>query len=194
LAALPHQPPTLTTARLVLEARAGRHAPRLFEPLCDPELYRYIPTEPYATVEALRDRYARVARGPARSDERWWNWAVIARNDPARALGTVELSLFGNGARASFAYTFGRASWGVGYATEACAAVLVHLRVALRSCAVQAQVDTCNARSIALLERLGFARTGFIANADYFKARSSDEYVFELALRAETLAVRRARR
>jgi len=185
LAALPHQPPMLTTARLILEARAGRHAPRLFEPLCDPELYRYIPTEPYATVEALHDRYVRVARGPARSDERWWNWAVIAGEDPARALGTVEVSVHADGARASLAYAFGRASWGMGYATEACAAVLVHLHAALRSCDVQAQVDTRNARSIALLERLGFARTGFTANADYFKARSSDEYVFELALRAE---------
>ncbi len=85
--------------------------------------------------------------------------------------------------RAAIAYTLGRTFWGAGYASEACRAALDHLGRASAVARVEAFIDTRNARSIALVERLGFIRRGFVANADYFKGSSSDEYVFEFALR-----------
>ncbi len=179
---LPRHPEALATGRLVLEPLDAAHAERLFADLADPALYRYIPTEPYATVDGLRERYAHVARGPSAPDERWWNWALVTRDGPRRALGTVELSLAHGGRTALLAYALGRAHWGCGYAFEACVQALAYLRARAGPCEVEAYVDTRNARSIALVERLGFARKGYVANADYFKGSPSDEYVFGIAL------------
>lgn len=182
---LPRHPRPIETARLHLEPLAIHHAPELFDALADDELYRYIPTEPYPSVESLAARYAHVARGPVASDERWWNWALIVRGDPRRAIGTIEISIDRGGAHALLAYTLGRASWGSGYATEAARAAIDELRRATFITEIEAFIDARNARSIALARRLGLRRKGFIPNADYFKASTSDEVVYALALRED---------
>ncbi len=181
---LSNAPPRLETVRLVLEPLVEAHADELFARLSDAELYHFIPTEPYASIAELRARFAHVARGPAASDERWWNWAIATRETPRRVVGMVELSLQRHGERTLLAYTLGRDAWGCGYAREACSAALAYLRASLAPLgAVAAYVDTRNARSIALLERLGFAREGVLTNADYFKGGPSDEFVYGLTLR-----------
>ncbi|GAC1395449.1 MAG: GNAT family protein [Vulcanimicrobiaceae bacterium] len=179
---LPNHPPPLSTARLALEPLGPQHAAALFVSLADREIYRYVPIHASATVEVLRERYARTSRGPLAPDERWWNWVIVTCDGSRRALGTVELSLRDGGRRASLAYAIARDAWGCGYATEACLAAFAHLRATARPCSIEAHVDTRNARSIALLERLGLRRKESISNADYFKGASSDEYRYELAL------------
>ena len=157
----------------------------LFDVLADDELYRYIPTGPYASIDALAARYAHVARGPAASDERWWNYALVVRGESRRAIGTIEVSIDRNGTHALFAYALGRASWGAGYMTEAARATIDELRWTTQIREIEAFIDSRNARSIALVERLGLRRKGFIPDADYFKASTSDEVVYALALRED---------
>lgn len=136
----------------------------------------------------------RVSRGPAAADERWWNWAIVTRAGPRRALGTVELSLRRDGAVTHLAYALGRAWWGAGYAREACAAALAYLRACVGANGrIEAFVDTRNARSIALLERLGFARTGFVAHADDFKGAPSDEFIYVRAFEEDDDAANQRR-
>jgi ribosomal-protein-alanine N-acetyltransferase len=48
-----------------------------------------------------------------------------------------------------------------------------------RVCRVFAEIDTRNARSIRLVERLGFTRVALSPRADYFKGAYSDEYRYE---------------
>jgi len=182
---LPHHPRALESGRLYLEPLGVRHAPDLFDTLDDEELYRFIPTEPYASVDALAARYAHVARGPIAEGERWWNWALVVRCDPRRVIGTLEISIDRDGTHALLAYALGRESWGAGFATEAAHAAIGELRSTTNIREIEAFIDSRNARSIALVERLGFTRKGFIANADYFKASTSDEVVFALALRED---------
>lgn len=145
-------------------------------------MYRFVPGEAPASAAELEARYRRTWNGPQAQGERWYNWAVAPRGEPARAFGTVELSLLGGGTRALLAYSLGREAQGRGYATEACRAALAYLRDGTPVRLVEAFVDTRNARSIALLERLGFARTATIYGADAFKGTTSDEYQYSLTL------------
>lgn len=66
------------------------------------------------------------------------------------------------------------------YATEWLAGLLTHLFDDYHVAGCVAEVDTRNAASITLLERLRFARTGTTVGADVFKGASSDEYRYEL--------------
>jgi RimJ/RimL family protein N-acetyltransferase len=148
--------------------------------LQDPALYHFVPQDPPATLEALERRYAQQIAGPADPAERWWNWTILERNGASTALGNVELSVFENGERAQLAYQLVRAAWNRGYATEACSAALRFLRENAPGVVVEAFVDTRNARSIALLERLAFRAQETILGADHFKGSPSDEYRYRL--------------
>lgn len=65
-----------------------------------------------------------------------------------------------------------------GIAATAVGAMLAHLKhEGLKS--ARALVDTRNAASLALLERLQFRRLRLIRNADRFKGASSDEFEYE---------------
>ena len=62
---------------LRLEPLAPAHAEAMFAPMSAPEIYRYTPGAPPASVAALRERYATLARGhSADGRERWLNWVV----------------------------------------------------------------------------------------------------------------------
>ena len=167
----------LTTARLVLEPIDERHAEHLFALLQDPSIYAFIPTEPPQSAAVLRERYARLmTRHSADRSEIWLNWAlrVVATGD---YIGTVQATVLSD-ASAVIAYELGSKFRGRGYATEACQAVISELVASYAVRRISAFVDTRNAPSMRLLERLGFERTRHIPNADFFKGVSSDEYEF----------------
>ncbi|GAC1300149.1 MAG: hypothetical protein NVSMB19_06200 [Vulcanimicrobiaceae bacterium] len=129
----------------------------------------------------MRARYERVGRGPADPRDRWWNWSLALRAAPdPTAIGTIEISLVDAGTRALLAYVIGRAYWGAGYAFEASDAAIAYLRTTTHVASVDAYVDTRNARSIALAERLGFARLAVLAEADVIDGVVSDEYHYRL--------------
>jgi len=168
----------INSSRLALEPIGSHHADALLEVLSDPSIYTYLPSDPPSTRVALRDRYSYLARRQSPDGrEVWLNWALrlLATGDYA---GTVQATVGPNQA-ALLAYELGSPYRGLGYATEACQAVRNELVTAYGVVAIKALVDTRNDRSIRLLERLGFLRTGFVADADHFKGATSDEYVYE---------------
>ena len=177
---LPSSPERLVSDRLVLMPRGPEHAAALFDGFSDPEVWRYIPREPPDSVGALAARFARTKAGPVAAGERWWNWVVGRREATHTLFGTVEVSLFDDGCLALLAYIFSRASWGRGYAYEACATALAYVRQATRAAAVESIVDSRNLRSIALVERLGFRRIATLVAADHFKGSQSDEHRYRL--------------
>jgi ribosomal-protein-alanine N-acetyltransferase len=167
----------LTTARLVLEPIEERHAERLFALLQDASIYAFIPAEPPHSLPALRDRYASLTtRHSADRSELWLNWAVrvVASGD---YVGTVQATVRPDES-AVIAYELGSEFRGRGLATEACQAVISELVASYSVHRISAFVDTRNAPSMRLLERLDFERTRRIPNADFFKGASSDEYEF----------------
>ncbi|MBU6257502.1 MAG: GNAT family N-acetyltransferase [Burkholderiales bacterium] len=146
--------PALSTPRLALEPLAIEHAEAMYGVLAQAAIYRYLDLSAPASVEALRAVYARrCSGGPADGSEVWCNWIVAPQG--AAPIGYVQATLIAR-RRAWIAYVLEPGSWGRGYASEATAAMLVHLRNAHRIDEFRAQVEADNARSIRLLERLGF--------------------------------------
>lgn len=145
------------TARLTLEPLRAEHAAQLFPLLADPRLYTYVDDEARASVALLAARFAELARGaPPEDNEVWLNWVMRRRADGA-AIGTLQATLEPGG-RAWIGYLLTPSAWGRGFATEACAWLVAELAQRYGSSEILASVDARNAKSIALLERLGFTR------------------------------------
>lgn len=148
----------LATLRLDLEPLAAAHARELYDALRDPALYTFIDEAPPDSLAALEARYRVLERRgpPDGRPEVWLNWACRER-----ATGTIAGLLQATitpGAPALIAYVFTAAGQGRGLAREACRAVLAALFADWRQTAALATVHPDNARSIALLEALGFRR------------------------------------
>jgi ribosomal-protein-alanine N-acetyltransferase len=170
----------LHTPRLRLEPQAERHAEGLFVPLGDARLYTYIPQEPPASLQALRERLAWLsARRSPKGDELWLNWVLCDAHTGAY-LGRVQATVRGD-APAYIAYEVFPAFWHQGYATEACIRMICWLIDDMHVEHFSAEVDSLNTASLRLLERLGFRRVTLRANADHFKGRASDEWLLRLA-------------
>lgn len=169
-----HREAILETQRLALEPLRRSHAAELFEVLADERLYRFIPQRPPESLDALGARFARLeTRRSPRGDEVWLNWAVRLRPE-GRLVGRVEATLRQD--RTAFlAYEIGVLFWGRGLATEACRRVVEALFVDFGAEVIVADVDTRNAASLRLLERLGFERGAVTVGADHFKGSASDE-------------------
>jgi ribosomal-protein-alanine N-acetyltransferase len=170
----------LRTLRLKLEPLTAAHAPLLYSGFADPRLYEFIPQEPPASEESLAKRYRSLERRQSPDgSERWWNWAILER-DAGAYVGLIEVTFRGDGVARVAYFVFSKFAR-QGYAREALGAVLTFLFDDARAEKISASVDTLNARSIRLLESLGFVREAFVPNADVVKGRNSDEFVYGLS-------------
>src|SRR5215203_7322729 len=105
-------------------------------------------------------------------------------------IGHVALSVKADDHRqAEMGFTFARAQQGRGLAREAAEAVLDYAFGALGLHRVVAVADCENARSVALLERLGMRREGHFVENIWFKGAWGSEYLYAL-LQKERLARR----
>jgi RimJ/RimL family protein N-acetyltransferase len=127
------------------------------------------PTCPPASVEAL----ARQASPDGA--EIWLNWAIGAAHGASFA-GYVQATVRPARAAASIACLVFPDQWRRGVATEAVGAVVTHLFARYPIGRIDAEIDARNRASIALVEALGFARSGLTRAADTFKGAVSDEY------------------
>lgn len=169
----------IETARLTLEPLRPDHAPALFPGLRDAALYRFIPHDPPASVERVTEAYRRLAtRRSPDGREVWLNWAMRLRDGTGYA-GTLQATVPPTGT-AFVAYTVFTPQQRRGYATEGLAALLRLLFNGYGVQTVAAEIDTRNGPSIALAERLGFARVATTVDADHFKGTPSDEFRYEL--------------
>ena len=143
----------IRTARLVLEPLSVAHAPAMFALLSDPTIYTYLDYGPPSSLEHVERGYAQLEtrRSPDGLEE-WLNWIVTRDGVP---IGFVQATIYPDRS-ANVAYILGSAYWGCGYAHEAVEAMLAELE----GCRPFATVDERNARSIRLLERLGFRHVG----------------------------------
>ena len=167
----------LRSPRLVLEPLVPAHAEALFAGFADPRLYTWIPTDPPASIDALRDRYRRLAtRSSPDGRERWLNWAARLAEAPIY-VGLFEATVRSD-ATASLAYFVFSEHARRGYGVEGAGVVVDHLFESVRVRAIRANIDTRNLASIRLVERLGFVRESLVLQADHFKGAASDELVF----------------
>jgi len=170
---------SLHTERFALEPIASRHADVLFDDLADSRLYEYIPDDPPASKEELRQTYERWSRrGSADGTEVWYNYALRSVEDDLY-VGTLQATLTTNG-DTLIAYQIFPRFW----RRRAAAECLSEMLCALASSGAtrfSAHVDTRNIASQRVLTTLGFSLVRRIENADFFKGERSDEFVFELS-------------
>ena len=170
----------LESERLALEPLSAKHARSLYAGLRDPALCRFIPQDPPRKLQELRKNFHRRARGaPDHRNEIWLNWALRLRSEGSY-IGRVEATVYPRDKKAEIAYLLLRKYWAQGYALEACARVIECLSNRLKLQSILATMDSRNRHSIRLARRLGFRRQAFRQNADFFKGRSSNEYIYEL--------------
>ena len=172
-----YAPRPLASARLAMEPIAASHADALFEGLADPALYTFIGPPP-ASVDAMRERFRRLADPHGPGGELWLNHAVRWR--PAGAyVGCVQATVRPD-RTAYIAYFVFRAAQRQGIAHEACVALLDHL---WRDCGVglvRIECDTRNVPSQRLAEALGFAREGGARATDPVHGAPAFDYVYRL--------------
>ncbi|MEA2718725.1 MAG: [ribosomal protein S5]-alanine N-acetyltransferase [Candidatus Eremiobacteraeota bacterium] len=172
----------LETHRLQLEPIRANHADAMFDGLHDPSLYAYQTDEPPADRRELRERYARLARGLSPSGHEYWlNWIVVPR-EAGTAAGYVQATVADDLSSATIGYLVLPAFQRRGVAGEAVDAMVRHL-AACGVRVIEAVIDTRNAASIALVERLGFRRRTTRRSDDVIGgARWLDhEYVLKIA-------------
>ncbi len=169
----------LETPRLRLEPIRADHAGAMFDGLHEPSLYAYQTDEPPDDMASLRERYAQLATGDSPAgDQHWLNW-ILVRRDTGQAAGYVQATLAHAGAQAEIGYLVLVAHQRRGFAGEAVAAMVQHLFGA-GVAVVRAVVDVRNVPSIALLERLGFARDGTERSADVIDGVRGFDHRYEL--------------
>jgi [ribosomal protein S5]-alanine N-acetyltransferase len=177
---LNHAATVAASARLAFEPLAPAHAAELAGWLGDSRLWRWIPHPAPAPAEVAR-RFAVISDPERPNGERWLNFVVRRRLDE-QAVGLVETTVHPAG-RAHLAYFVFVPFQRQGYALEACASVLAHLRDGCGVTHVEALVDTRNEPSQRLLATLHFTRDDAMLPADPIDGAPAHDYRYRLALR-----------
>lgn len=135
----------------------AEHAPALFKLLSADEIYRFTDLQAPASIEALAQRWARLAQGaPQDTNEIWLNW-IVHDFVSGQHLGVAQATIYPN-ATAELAYQVAPQFWGKGIGTrliQAIAELLNHRFGMVRLCA---QTDVRNTASWRALQRAGFSR------------------------------------
>lgn len=148
----------IETARLVLRCHRPDDALALARLLDNWNVVRWLADVPFPYGHD--DAAAWIAQATRRWSEGGEYQFVMARAEDERLIGHIGLRGDPGGEVAEFGYWLGQAYWGAGYAVEAGAAILafgfeeLDLRRILATCLPD------NARSLAVLRRLGFRTIG----------------------------------
>ena len=140
---------------VTLEPRTAAHAEEMFAVLAEPALYEFIEEDPPASIEALRQRFARSeSRRSPDGSQRWLNWVV--RDEALSVAGQVQATVAAD-LQTHIAYVFGSAFWGRGIAAAAVTQMLDIVAAEFGVSTFFVVAERNNGRSVRLAERLGFA-------------------------------------
>ena len=140
------------TDRLAVRAMTADDAPALAAYRSDPDVARFQEWDLPFTLDDAR-------RFIAGMDGLSWpvldDWYQVAIDLDGRMIGDVGVHRSSDGREATIGYTLAPDQQGHGYATEAVAAVIIHL-FADGAERINASIDPANTASARLLDRLGF--------------------------------------
>lgn len=176
LSALSYEQPELKTTRLVLEPITELHAEELWKFFSDTELHHFVPFEPPTLAQQIERCVRWAKRRSPDGKELWLNWA--ARDKKSEKIVAHIQAGVKDDKIASIGYVVSRDFQRSGIATECLEVVFEYLRDSLEVKEVKAWSDTRNEASHRLVEKLGMVKIETIKDADFFKGKSSDEFVF----------------
>lgn len=170
--------PVLMTERLVLRGLEDRDAPAVRQIFGDPEVVRYWSAPPLSDDAAALE-LVREIRELFRQ-RLLFQWGVALR-DGDRLVGTVTLWHWDVAhRRAELGFALGREFWGKGMMFEALERLLALAIGELGMHRLEADTDPRNQRSLALLERLGFRREGYLRERFHVAGEIQDSVVLGL--------------
>ncbi|GAB2834801.1 GNAT family N-acetyltransferase [Lentzea nigeriaca] len=178
---MPLPTPTLHTDRLRLRPFTEADADALFALHSKAHVLRYWDSPPWGD-RARAERFVVTCRQLA--DEGTGARLAIDRVSDGAFIGWCSFARWNPDFRsAGLGYILDDAAWGQGYATEAAHAVLRWAYETLDLNRVQAEVDTRNAASARVLEKLGFLREGTMREDCVVNGDVSDSWVYGLLRR-----------
>lgn len=175
----------IQTARLLVRRFQDGDLPAFLEYRNDPEVARYQSWDviPEPNGLAMIQEQKRIEPGVP---GQWFQFAIELK-ETGQLAGDCGLCVLVQDARqAQLGITLARPYQGKGLAAEAVSAVLDYAFINLDLHRVVATVDAENARSAALMERVGLRREGHFMKNAWFKGHWSDEYLYAV-LQAEWL-------
>lgn len=159
---------SIATSRLVLRPLESADAQQLLPYFSDPECCKYIPWEPrdLSGVNLFLDKWAalKVPRADGES-------LILGIELPGIGIiGQLNFTLKSTvHQQAEFGYILNRDFWGQGYASEAVKGFTDWIFDSLPVHRLSAYVDSRNASSIKLLEKLDFSLEGSFVENEFFK-------------------------
>jgi len=177
-------PAPIETERLAVRLVLESDLPALMEVNSDEAVTALLP---YATWRSAADAEAWLARMRDIEATGLAFQFVVVLKSAERAIGTCLLFRFDEGsARAELGYALGRAYWGQGFMREALTALLDSAFGTMGLRRLEDEVDTANAPSARLLQRLGFTNEGLLRQRWMTNGKAKDVEVYGL-LRNEWL-------
>ncbi|OWA34149.1 N-acetyltransferase [Saccharibacillus sp. O16] len=170
--------PRLETPRLILREARPEDREGLFRLYADEEVMRYIPLDPFESVEEADDEmswHARIFR-----EQTGLRWMIEDRESGAFVGTCGFLGLEREHNRMEIGYDLTRAHWGRGLMPEAIRAVLDFGFGSLHANKIEARVDPDNAASIRLMEKLGFTLEGRLRQHEFEKGRYVDLLAYSI--------------
>ena len=173
--------PTLETPRLELRQITSSDAHAILQLFGDEAVVRYMDIAPLATLGEAQEIVdwadTLFAHG------RGIRWGIVRKGE-ATFIGTCGYHNWDHTSRrAEVGYDLAPARWGKGLMREALDAILPYGFEKMGLNRVQAMVHPDNARSIHLLQRLGFTQEGVLRDWRFYKGQFWDEACFSLLRR-----------
>lgn len=172
------QLPTLRTPRLTLRAARMSDAPDMYAYSRDPEVARHVLWDAHASIHQTRG-YIRFLLRQYRSGAP--STFVIELTAERRVIGTIGLMWIQKENRsAEIGYSLSRSYWNRGLMTEAVEAILSFCFDTLRLNRVEAQHETDNPASGAVMRHTGMRREGTLRQRIYNKGRFVDVELYAI--------------
>jgi ribosomal-protein-alanine N-acetyltransferase len=171
--------PRIESPRLELRRITQDDAGALFAIFSDEAVMRYWGAPPYASIDEARALIDRIEA--AYRDENGIEWGIVEKGGGGQLIGKCCFhKLYKPHFRAEIGYALAPSRWGTGAMGEALRAMIAYGFEQMDLHSVEAQVDPENARSIAILERLGFRQEGHLRENFFSGGRFSDTLIFSL--------------
>lgn len=152
--------PTIDGGTVALRPLVAQDVPDLFAVFSDPAVMRFWDGAPMASMAEARDYLTDIDEGFRTRVLFQWG---IALPPGDRIIGTCTLLRLATAhGRGEIGFAVGKEYWSHGYGTAAVAALIHFAFSELALHRLEADVDPRNERSLRLLERLGFAREGYL--------------------------------
>jgi Acetyltransferases, including N-acetylases of ribosomal proteins len=178
--------PLIATERLSLREIVAADAAVLHRYWSDAAVTEYMVLDPFQTIVDTQ-RMITLLTGlfPGGTGIRW----AIVRKTDGKVIGTCGFhNLNPEHFRAEIGYELGKEYWGQGLMAEALTAILRYGCNTMNFNRVEAFVNEGNARSVRILEKLGFRLDGTLREYEFARGRFVNQHCFSLLRRQAAFA------